>query len=201
MNTELQNALAAPRLTAAQRQPLLSLLVDVQRARGDAKAAADTTDQLLKLGAAVSADPAAGGAVARLKLEAVQVALRARQYKRAIDEIHAARASFTSPRDQADALFCLAEAREGLAGDGGDAALLADAALAYMRVVAHFEEAPGKPHVAQSLLRAAAIQEQLKDNAAALQLYEQVAAQFPDDPAAATARQGVTRLKGGDAKG
>jgi hypothetical protein len=199
--SEVQNALAEPKLSAAQKQPLLSFLLDLQRARGDEKAAADTTEQLLKLGASVSSDPSAGKALAALKLQAAQVALEAKQYRKAIDEIQANRALFTTPADQADALFCIAQAQEGLAGDSADPAALADVALAYLRVVAHFEDARGQPHVAQSLLRAAAIQEKLKESSAAMRLYEQVAAQFPDDPAAEIARKSAARLKAAESEG
>jgi TolA-binding protein len=48
--------------------------------------------------------------------------------------------------------------------------------------------------VAESLVRVAQIHEQLGEPQAAANLYEQVASQFKDDPAAQLARQSLQRL-------
>jgi len=103
------------------------------------------------------------------------------------------KASFVDPAQQADALFILAEAKYALALNKKDAGDLKDAALAYMRVVANFKDAPNHPHVPESLLRTANIEEQLNDAPAAQLLYQQIAQQYPDDPIAAVAKQKIQK--------
>ena len=189
---EVEGALQNPKLSADQRQALLSFLLDLHRTRNDQKGMADVMQQLQKAGALAANDPAAAGALARMKLDVAAVALDAKQYKKVVEEINASRAIFVNPADQAQALFLLAQAQEGLAGE--DANALNDAALAYMRVVAHCKDAPGKPHVVESLMKTASILERTKNAKAALELYQQVVAQFADDPAAAAARENAQRL-------
>ncbi len=189
---EVEAALQNTRLSPDQRQALLSLLLDLHRTRNDQKGMAEVTQQMGKAGLGAGNDPAAAGAVARMKLDVAAVAVDAKQFKKAIYEINANRAAFTNPADQARALFLLAQAQEGLAGEDADA--LQDAALAYMRVAAHCKDVPGRPHVVESLMKTASILERTKNAKAALELYQQVAAQFPDDPAAAQARENAQRL-------
>lgn len=207
--TEINNALANPQLTPAQKQVLLSFQLDIHRARKDQKATADTMSEIMKLSEAAGAKSgtpgatnagATGAQLARLKLDLASVALDGKQYQKAIDEITANKAVFVEPRDQADALFCIAEAKHGLASAGSDAAALKDAAIAYMRVVANFKDAQGKPHVAESLLNSAIIEEQLNAADDAARLYDQVATQYNDTPAAAKARDALIRLKGATTK-
>ena len=189
---EVEAALQNPKLSADQRQALLSFLLDLHRTRNDQKGMADVMQQLQKAGALAANDPAAAGALARMKLDVATVAIEAKQYKKALDEINANRTIFVNPADQAQALFLLAQAQEGLAGE--DATALADAALAYMRVVAHCKDAAGKPHVVESMMKTASILERTKNAKAALELYQQVAAQYGDDPAAAQAKEHAQRL-------
>lgn len=189
---EIDAASQNPKLSPDQRQALLSFLLDVHRTRGDQKGMADVMEQMVKAGAIAANDPASAGALARLKLDVAAVAIDGKQYKKAIDEINSVRNIFVQPADQAQALFLLAQATEALAGE--DETALRDAALAYMRVVAHCKDAPGKPHVVQSLMKTASILERTKNDQAALALYQQVAAQHADDPAAAKAQEHAQRL-------
>ena len=189
---EVDAVLQNQKLSADQRQALLSFLLDLHRTRNDQKGMADVMQQLQKAGALAANDPAAAGALARMKLDVAAVAVEGKQYKKAIDDINANRAIFVNPTDQAQALFLLAQAQEGLAGE--DPTALTDAALAYMRVVAHCKDAPGKPHVVESMMKTASILERTKNAKAALELYQQVAAQYADDPAAAQAREHAQRL-------
>jgi TolA-binding protein len=195
---EIQTALANPKLTPHQRQALLSFQLDLHRARKDQRAAAETLEQMLKSGAIDASDPAAAASLARLKLDVAAVALDSKQYQKAIDEVQANKHLFTDERAQADALLVLAEARYGLAQQkNNDPVALKDAGLAYMRVVAHFKDHPDRPHVAAALLRTAEIHEKLNQTDAALALYQQVATQFNDDPAAGPkAKASAERLKG-----
>ncbi len=189
---EVETALANAKLSPDQRQALLSFLLDLHRTRDDQKAMAEVLEQMVKAGAVAANDPAAAGALARMKLDVAAIAIDDRQYKKAIDAINGSRGIFVDQKDQAKALFLLAQATEGLAGE--DPPALHDAALAYMRVVAHCKDAPGQPHVVESLMKTAAILERTKHNQAALELYQQIAAQFPQDPAAPAAREHAQRL-------
>ena len=191
--SEVESALKNSRLSTDQRQALLSFLLDLHKTRGDQKGMSEVAEQMVKAGAGAANDPAAAGALARMKLDVASVAIDNKEFKKAAEEINASRAAFVDGRDQAAALYLLAQAQEGLAGE--DATALSDAALAYMRVVAHASNIPGKPHVADALLKTASILERTKNNKDALELYQQVASQFADDPAAAkSAQQAVQRL-------
>jgi TolA-binding protein len=64
-----------------------------------------------------------------------------------------------------------------------------------MRVVADFKDTAGKPHVADSLLKTGQIEEQLSEPDVARKVYQQLADEFPNEPAAATAKQNLERMK------
>lgn len=203
---ELNDALASSKLEDVQRQALLSFLLEIHRARGDAQATADTTEQLLKISAAApnsagSDSRLAGRALADLKLGLAHVALDEKNFAKARDTIESSREVFVEPDQQADALFCLAEARAGLRA-GNDPAALKASALDYMRVVAHFKDEPASAGlVANALVKTAAILEQLNERADALSLYQQVTAQYAgsSDAAADAAKAGIERIENGAA--
>jgi TolA-binding protein len=67
-----------------------------------------------------------------------------------------------------------------------------------MRVVAQAKDVQGKPHVADALLKTASILERTKNNKDALELYQQVASQFADDPTAAKAAQEAAQRLGAE---
>lgn len=191
----VNNVLASPRLSPVQRQAVQGFLLELQRRGGDDKGAAQTAQQLVQSGAATGADAAAAASLAKVRLDAASAALQSKQYARAIDEITAAKSLLNEPRDQAEALYFLAEARAGLAAQKNDLGSWQDASLAYMRVVAHFKESPfGAAYVPRALVKTAQIQEHVKDAAAARSLYEQVIAQYPNDQAAAGAKLALQRL-------
>jgi TolA-binding protein len=198
---DVNTALAQTNLAPAQRQSLQGFLLELQRARGDEKAATETAQQLLQsapTGAAAGAAGAAASSMAKLRLDAASAALQGRDYAKAIQEITAAKALLTTPREQADALYTLAEARAGLATQKNDAASWQDAALAYMRVVAHFKDSPfGAAYVPRSLFKTAQIEEQLNDVPAAKAIYQQLIEQYPNDQSAAGAKLALQRLGGG----
>jgi tetratricopeptide (TPR) repeat protein len=194
---EVNKALQTSKITDPQKQALLTFLVELHRARKDAKAADEAVEQLLKIpGASAASDPDTKRAVADMKLSLARVAIDAKDYAKAIATIESARALFADPQQQADALYCLADARFGAAMQSKDAQALKDAGLAYMRVVANFKDAPGRPHVADALLKTAQVHEQLGEPKTAEQLYEQVAREFNSEPAIATAaRDNLSRLR------
>jgi len=194
---DLNRALTDARIQNVQRQALLSFLLEIHRARGDAKATTDTMEKLLKISADAGNDPLAGRALADLKLGLAHVALDEKNYAKAMETIESSRAVFVEPDQQADALYCVAEGKYGMAAAKNDEPSLKDAALAYMRVVAHFKDQPGAPLVAESLVKTAAILEQLKQTSDARSIYEQVTVQYPDSPMAQQARQGIERIDSG----
>jgi TolA-binding protein len=191
-------ALADGKLAPPQREGLLSFQLDLQRAKKDSKGAAETTEKLLQVGAASGGDngAAAASALAKLKLDQAAAALAAKRFDQAIADVRSMAASLTDPRDQSQALYLLAEAQSGMAAARNDTTAWQDAALAYMRVVAHFKDSPAAtPLVTKSLLKAAQIAEKLNDKESARLLYDQLAVAYPDDPAAAEAKSALARLK------
>jgi hypothetical protein len=119
----------------------------------------------------VAAAPPAGGASPDLVLSRAKVALAAGQYQNVVNEIEANKAVFTEPTAQAEALYDLAKAKDALAGK--DPAKLQDAAIAYMRVVAHFNgKGTAGTNVPAALLRVGAIEEDLKQTNEAVQIYQ-----------------------------
>jgi TolA-binding protein len=173
---------------SAQRTALLGVQLDIYRARGDKSGVNTTLQQLVAAGGATPAEQA------MLKLASADVALDAKQYAQAESAVQQNRALFTDPAQQVDALYVLAQARDGQA-TGTDA--LRDVALAYMRVVTFGGELPDHPHVPESLLRAAQIEEKLGDANAAVTLYQQLATDraYGSSPAAADAHLALDRLK------
>jgi TolA-binding protein len=172
---------------------LIGFLIELQQARRDVAAEDAAYEQLMKLPGADTNDPNARRVLVRRRLMAAQRALDARNFQQAITEIDSNRPLFVEPVQQADALWILAEARAGLAGENSTA--LKDAALAYMRVVTLAKDQPDAPHVVESLLKTAAILEKLGERENAAQLYDQIVTRYPDAPSAAAARQGIERLK------
>jgi tetratricopeptide (TPR) repeat protein len=193
--SQVNDALTASGITDEQRVALLQFEVDLYNTKKDAQgadAAEATLDEIL---AKDPNNPIAQQANARRKLQAATTALAAKKYQEAIGDIESNKQLFTDPAQQADALYTIAEARMGLLGAGNDPTALKDVALAYMRVVADFKDVPGKPHVADALLKTAQIEERLAEPDVAGRVYQQVADQFPSDPAAAVAKQNLDRLK------
>jgi TolA-binding protein len=167
--------------------------MDLHRARNDRAAEQRAATQLDELLAKDPNNPAAAAAIARRNLLAATRSLEGRDFRKAIDQINASRDRLAEPAQQAEALYILAEARYGLA-DPKSSDALKDAALAYMRVVAHFRNDPARPFVPQSLLRTGQIHEQIGEPQTAAAVYQQIVEQFKDDPAAQVARQHLQRL-------
>ncbi len=174
---------------SAQKSALLGVQLEIARAKGDKTGVAQTLQLLVAAGGASAENQA------MLKLYSAEAAIDARQYAQAESTIQQSRALFTDPGQQVDALFTLAQARDGLAVAGGDG--LKDVAIAYLRVVTFGGDLPDKPHVAESLLRAGQIAEKLGDSAAAKTLYQQLSTDpaYARTAAAAQGRTALDRLK------
>ena len=181
------------------RQLLRTYLVDLYLAAGDPKSA----DALVK-GAPAPAAPAAQDAAApnaadtaaaTRAMNEAKIAMAQKDYARVANAIRSNKAAFTDADQQFEALYMLAEAESGAAGN--DPGKLADAAVAYMRVVAHFGNRTSDPRYADALVKAAAIVERLQKPNEALALYNQVATdpKFKNTPAAAEANKAIARLK------
>jgi len=185
-------------ITPQQQTALLSLLLDVDTARNDTAAVDAIATRLGKL-VGNSGNPTASAAsiaLADAKLTEAGAALAQKDFDHAAGIIDAAGDLFVDPARQANALFILAQAREGQARSKNDPNAWRDAAIAYMRVVADFRDAPGAPHVADSLLHAAAILEnQLNQPPQALQMYQSIQKQFPKTVAADEAAKQTARLQ------
>jgi tetratricopeptide (TPR) repeat protein len=194
---QLEAALKDPAINDARRQPLLLLLLEIQRLRKDDAAITEIVRRLGEIESVSDAGQAGDAAqtAAELRLGLAHVALDQGDFQKAIDQIEPNRGLFTQPRQQADALHCLARARYGLADKSNDPAALKEAALAYMRVVAHFKELPDLPQVADSLYMTGLILERLKEPQSAMRIYQNVIAQYNTDPAAAKARARLEQLK------
>jgi tetratricopeptide (TPR) repeat protein len=182
---EVEKALNDQRLPAEPRQALMAFQMELARANGDVKRAQS-------IGTKITATGAAGGSTPELTLQLAFLALEQKQYDQAVKEIEGASALFNEPEQQTEALYCLAEARNGMAKDEAG---LKDAALAYMRVVARAKTARvSSPRVPDALLKTAAIEEKLGAAKEALLLYQQVAEEFKGSDAATRAAEASDRL-------
>lgn len=163
------------------KQALLSLLLDVQMARGDQAAAEATANQLTSI-TGDQRDPRVAQMLASIKLDQASVEIAAGRFETVAPLLESVRASLTDPAQQSRALYLLAQAAKGAAGN--DKSKLMDAAIAFMRVAAHFNATAGKPLVGESLLEAARISRALGDTAAAEKLLQQIQSEFADTPVA-----------------
>ncbi|HEX3358437.1 MAG TPA: tetratricopeptide repeat protein [Tepidisphaeraceae bacterium] len=176
-------------LSDRQKLALLGFVLDLQKAKNNQAGVDEASRQIDGILAKDPNNPAAGQALARRNIVSAQQALDRKDFAKAISEIQSNRANFVDPIQQADALFIVAQAQEGLASVTKGQTAIKDAGLAYMRVVADFKDTPNKPHVAMSLLRTGMIEEQLNEPQAAAKLYQQVIQEYPNDPAAGIAKQ------------
>ena len=192
-------AAARTATTDAQRQVFLAFLLDVQQARGDAAAIATATDQLAASTGAPGADPAATAVPVETRLAQARAAMQLKRYDNAIATITSAAPLIVEPGQQAEAMSIVADARAAVADALGDGAARRDAAIAYLRIVAHLAGEPAAAgFVPRSLLAAARLQADAGDVAAARALYDQVRGEYPGSPAAAQATALAARLPAGE---
>jgi len=198
---EVQGAANGSKVSDAARSQLLGFLLDLHRARKDDTAAGKVAEQIMKAGGDVGSDPAAARAMGDLRLNLAKIALDRKDYDKALSEIESSKALLVEPPQQAEAMYVIAECANGKLGDKTDAQAVRDVALAYMRVVAHFKDVPAaSPRVADSLFKTAQLLERAASPFEATRLYEQVASQYKDSPAAVKANEALTRLKDKAAK-
>ena len=195
--TDLKQALQNARLAPEQKTVLNNYLVELYNAKGDTAAANAAVGQMAQSGGA-AVDPASQKIAAAAKLTEARQAYGQRQYAKAAQVLNSSGALFVDPAQRGEALYVLAQSQAATARDANQ---LKDAALGYMRVVAECKSLPGKPHVADSLLAVAAIEEGLKDPKAALAIYNQMITEFAGTPAATKAKENADRLNAAAPKG
>jgi tetratricopeptide (TPR) repeat protein len=191
----VQGALAEAGLNADQKEALLSVELDLYRVKKDDAHAQEVLGKMNELVSAPSDEPGAARRFAEAKLTGARMALDRKDYDGAIAAITAARGAILEPGQQEEALYLLARAMDGRAGNSPEG--LKDAGLAYMRVVAHFEDVAGNRHVADALAGCAGVLERLKETKIAADLYEQAAIQYDTRPEAQGAREKARRLRAG----
>jgi hypothetical protein len=197
----LSDAASTKNLGDKQQAALLSVLLDVQRARNDTQGIVSAATKLKQLNGDTgdtsgTTSNDASLALADAKLQQATDALSAKNYDQAIGIITASGNLFLDPKRQADALYMLAQAHEGQAQASGNPDGWRDTAIAYMRVVANFKDAPGAPHVADSLLATAGILENhLNQGGKAMKLDQDIQSSYQGTPAADGAAKQLARLQ------
>jgi len=122
---------------------------------------------------------AGSSAQANRRIQLALVALGNKDYAGALKQINEAPEVFTDAAEQVEALYCIAEAKNGTAKDVES---LKDAAIDYMRVVARAKAAGIKSaRVPDSLYKTAVIHERIRATDEAMILYQQIKTEYPDD--------------------
>jgi TolA-binding protein len=183
-------------ITPEQQTALLAFLLEIQRARRDSAAIDAVASRL-------TGNPTSGGAASDLaataladaKISEARNAISQQRYDDAINLIQTSRQYFVDTPHQADALYLLAQGRQGQAEAANKPDTWKDAAIAYLRVVADFKNSPGAPHVPDALLHAAGILQRLNQPDKASQMYQSILDAYPSAPAATQARTQLEKLK------
>lgn len=179
----------------AERSALLSLLVDVQLAKGDQVAAATSTDRLAAAAPTTPGGAADTTAAAEARLAQARSALASGQIEKVASIIESAAPLLAAAPQQAEALALIARGKSAAADASKDPAARRDAAIAWLRLIAHFGSTPaGEPYFAEAMLAAAQQQAAAGDVEAARSLYGQLIAERAGSPAATLAAERVARL-------
>ena len=191
---EIDQTLTQLSATDLLRQPLLSLLLDIHRARNDAPAIAKTLEQLVQLvGTDAGSNPEMQGMLAAVRLDQAQVAFDQKnfaQVKKLLDEVGPL---LSEPQQQIRALDLLARSAESQAGN--DSVKLKDAALAYLRIVAHFTTEEEREPRDLALLAAATCLDKAGDFESAKTLLTQILTQAPESSQAVAARTKLAEVE------
>lgn len=184
----INDALADARTKPAAQEVLLRVLSDLYNAKNDLAGAATAAARLVQLKATSDPNsPEAQRALVLLKLKTLHLALSSKDYAKVLQTIQKEATAFVEPADQADALWCLAEAKAGLAGDSKDPDVWKEVAIAYMRVVAN---GPASAPAGPALMKTAEIHAvRLGDAKTAAAIYKQVATEYKGQPLAAEAEK------------
>lgn len=181
---DLQASAAAAQGKPELRRAYLDLLLDVQTAMGDTEGAIKTAEAKVQL----SGTPAE---MAELLLRQAENDVANKRYDAAAERLGRADLSALPDATRGDATFLLAECRAAKLQPTAPPDQWKDVAIDYMRVVAGY---PTSTSAAAALLKVAEIHETLKDPDTALKVYQQVAKEYGNSPAAQTAKQSIERL-------
>jgi TolA-binding protein len=183
---DLQASAAAATGKPEVRKAYLDLLLDVQKAMGDTEGAIKTAEAKVQ----ISGSPEE---IATLAVSQAQNDVANRRYDAAAERLQRADLSALPEAERGDAAFLLAESRAGKLPPNAPADQWKDVAIDYMRVVAGY---PTGPSAAAALLKVAEIHEKLKQPETALKVYQQVAREHANTPAAQAAQKSIERLGG-----
>lgn len=175
--------------TPEQSAAFLALRLELQRTRGDSAGALRTLDELLKYADSFDMDTGMRRLLADARLAEATAAMEAGEFARAIAVVEKASSGFVEPATRSRAMYLIADARAGLASASQDRALWLDAALAYMKVVADFDERSSGGLRSQSLARVAEIHERLGESETARALWTDLIENNPQTPAGVLAQQ------------
>jgi TolA-binding protein len=194
----LSDAANTAGISGSQQTQLLSLLLDVDRQRKDTAGMEDAANRLTQLAGDAGSSTAniASLALADAKIADASTAISQKDFDRAASIITGSGNLFVDVRHQSDALYLLAQARQGQAEARNGTGAWQDAAIAYMRVAADFKDAPNSPHVAASLLQAARIlQNHLNQAPSAMRMYQSIVSQYPSTVPAQQAAEQIAKLQ------
>ncbi len=189
---ELNKGLQDSKLNDERRVALLSMLLDVQRARKDTTGQTETLEQLQKYSSDMGNDPTMARTLADLTLSIAKSALQQKNYDKVLAEIDARKSSFVDPNQQIEALMLIAQAKDAQLGTEPDPKKLKDVGLDYMRVVANARDIPNAPQVPAALFATGRIMEKLNEPKEAVRLYSDVAK--TENAFSAQAKEAVDRL-------
>jgi tetratricopeptide (TPR) repeat protein len=180
---DLQSIASATSNPGAKRV-YLELLGDVQTLMGDAEGAAKTAEMRVSLGGTPEE-------VAELAVRQAALDVANKKYDAALEKLGKVNLTTLGEGARGEAAFLTAECKAGKAGAAAAPDQLKEIALDYMRVVAGY---PSSPNAGAALLKVAEIHETLKEPETALKIYQQVAREHPNTPAAQAAQQALQRL-------
>jgi TolA-binding protein len=183
---DLQASAAAAANRPEVRKAYLDLLLDVQTAMGDTQGAIKTAEAKVEIGGTPEE-------IAELAVKQAQADVAGRRFDAAAERLGRADLSPLPEAARGDAAFLLAECRAAKLPAGAPADEWKDVAIDYMRVVAGY---PSSPSAAAALLKVAEIHERLKEPETALKVYQQVAREHANTPAAQAAQKNIERLGG-----
>jgi TolA-binding protein len=183
---DLQASAAAAAGKPEVRKAYLDLLLDVQKAMGDTEGAIKTAEAKVQ----ISGSPEE---IAALAVSQAQNDVANRRYDAAAERLGRADLAALPEPARGDAAFVLAECRAAKLPPNAPADQWKDVAIDYMRVVAGYPASPSAP---AALLKVAEIFEKLKEPETALKVYQQVAREHANTPAAQAAQKNIERLGG-----
>jgi TolA-binding protein len=181
---DLQSSAAAAQGKPEVRRAYLDLLMDVQTAMGDTEGAIKTAEAKVQL----SGTPAE---MAELLLRQAENDVANKRFDAAAERLGRADLAALPDATRGDATFLMAECRAAKLQPTAAPDQWKDVAIDYMRVVAGY---PTSGSAAAALLKVAEIHETLKDPETALKVYQQVAKEHANTPAAQAAKQSIERL-------